>query len=137
MPVLTSKLPKYSKHRATGQAVVTIGGRDIYLGKHNTTASRAVYNRLVAEYLANDRRLPTVMAGLTIAEVVDRFWSHCQKYYRHPNGTPTNEVANFKPALAMLNRMYGNVPAAKLLLTYAIGRPAHVVFVGGTGVQPR
>ena len=33
--------PKYRKHRASGQAVVTLNGRDIYLGPHGTKASKA------------------------------------------------------------------------------------------------
>ena len=36
MPRLTERNPSYRKHRATGQAVVTIGGRDFYLGPWGT-----------------------------------------------------------------------------------------------------
>lgn len=36
MPTLTKAVPKYRKHKATGQAVVTIGGRDHDLGRHGT-----------------------------------------------------------------------------------------------------
>ena len=36
MPKLLNKLPKYSLHKATGQAKVRIQGRDHYLGKHGT-----------------------------------------------------------------------------------------------------
>ena len=32
----TERVPRYRRHKATGQAVVTIDGRDIYLGKHGT-----------------------------------------------------------------------------------------------------
>ena len=32
-------------------------GTDLYLGKWNTAASSAEYDRLVAEFLANGRRL--------------------------------------------------------------------------------
>ena len=32
MPRLTKSLPKYRKHRASGQAVVTLDGKDHYLG---------------------------------------------------------------------------------------------------------
>ena len=40
MPRLTRANPKYRKHRASGQAVVTLDGRDRYLGPHGTNASR-------------------------------------------------------------------------------------------------
>ena len=32
--------PKYHKHKASGQASVTIDGKDFYLGPHGTKASR-------------------------------------------------------------------------------------------------
>ena len=32
MPKLSNSAPKYRKHRASGQAVVTLNGRDFYLG---------------------------------------------------------------------------------------------------------
>jgi len=32
MPRLSHRLPKYRKHRASGQAIVTLNGRDYYLG---------------------------------------------------------------------------------------------------------
>lgn len=49
MPRLTNSLPKYRKHRASGQAVVTIAGRDCYLGPHGTKASRLEYDPLINE----------------------------------------------------------------------------------------
>ncbi len=36
MPRLTISIPKYRLHRASGQAVVTLNGRDFYLGKYNS-----------------------------------------------------------------------------------------------------
>ena len=47
MPKLSTAVPKYRKHRASKQAVVTINGRDHYLGPHGTKASRLKYDRLV------------------------------------------------------------------------------------------
>jgi hypothetical protein len=40
MPKLLKALPKYRRHRASGQAIVTISGVDHYLGPHGTNASR-------------------------------------------------------------------------------------------------
>jgi len=51
--------PKYTKHKASGQAVVRINGRDYYLGPHGSKVSVAEYDRLIAEWLANGRRLPS------------------------------------------------------------------------------
>ena len=52
MPKLVHRNPKYQKHRASGQAVVTIDGRDIYLRPHGTTASKREYDRVLSEWLA-------------------------------------------------------------------------------------
>ena len=53
----SSRVPSYRRHKPTNQAVVTINGQDVYLGKWNTAASKAEYDRLIAEFLANGRRL--------------------------------------------------------------------------------
>jgi hypothetical protein len=48
MPRLVDKVPRYSKHRASGQAVVTLSGQDFYLGTHGTKARKLEYDRHVA-----------------------------------------------------------------------------------------
>ncbi len=45
-------LPSYRRHRPSGQAVVTLDSRDIYLGPYRSPESRAKYDRVVAEWLA-------------------------------------------------------------------------------------
>ncbi len=41
MPKLKNKVPSYRLHQATGQAVVTLNGRDIYLGACNSAERRS------------------------------------------------------------------------------------------------
>jgi integrase len=104
----------YRKHVASGQAVVTIYGRDIYLGPYGTKASKAEYDRVIGEWLVSGRHpaeLATSRFDLTVVEIADRFWNHVQAYYRHPDGTPTSEVECFKHPLKLLNRLYGHTPA--------------------------
>ena len=55
MPRLTFAISKHSHHKASGQAVVTLAGRDHYLGPHGTKASRLEYDRLIAEWIAAGR----------------------------------------------------------------------------------
>lgn len=47
MPKLNIQLPKYRKHRASGQAEVNLSGKDFYLGPYGTKASRLAYDRLI------------------------------------------------------------------------------------------
>jgi hypothetical protein len=44
MPKLNSRLPKHSKHRASGQAVVTLNERDFYLGPYGSVESKEKYD---------------------------------------------------------------------------------------------
>ena len=68
MPKLKHVAPKYRLHRASDYAVVTLNGRDHYLGPWQSEASKVEYDRLVGEWLANGRRLPAAVSDLTIVE---------------------------------------------------------------------
>jgi hypothetical protein len=66
--------PSYQLHKPSGQAVVTLNGVDHYLGNYDTPESRAAYDRLIAEWLANGRRFPpkpgAYCGDLTVAELI-------------------------------------------------------------------
>ncbi len=72
MPRLSNALPKYRKHRASGQAVVTLSGVDHYLGPHGTRTSKRQYDRLIAEWLEHGRNLPVATSDLTVVELCAR-----------------------------------------------------------------
>ena len=90
MPRLKNAIPKYRKHRASGQAVVSIEGRDLYLGPHKTKASLAEYDRIVGEWLAAGRCLPKHYGDteITISEVLASYLAFAGEYYRK-DGKPT------------------------------------------------
>src|SRR3982751_3984410 len=101
MPARTPRTPSYRLHRPTGQAVVTLNGRDYYLGRHGSPASRAEYDRLIAEWLANGRRPPAQATGpvdVSVDELLLAFWRHAESHYKAPDGSTTNELLNFKHA---------------------------------------
>lgn len=81
MPRLTKSLPKYRKHKRSGRAIVTIGGKDHYLGPYGTKASELEYDRIVAEWLAAGRTLAPSddSPGLTVTEL-------CARYGDSPRG---------------------------------------------------
>lgn len=105
-------LPAYCLHRASGQAVVRLDGRDIYLGKHDSKESRAEYDRLVGEWLAAGRRLAVDPASITIAELLAAYLRHANSYYRNPDGTPSRELERIKLSMSPLSRLYSRTPVA-------------------------
>ncbi len=96
------RLPAYRLHKPTGQAVVTIDGRDHYLGRHGTLASRAVYDRLIAEWVARSPAGPCP----AVDEIIVRYLEFARAYYRKA-GVETAEVANVKLSLRPLHARFG------------------------------
>lgn len=110
MPRLTgNRLPKYGKHKASGQAVIKLDGRNIYLGPHGSKASRLEHDRVITEWLANGRMLPN-QSGLSINELALAYIKFANGYYRK-NGKPTASVDGIKIALRFLCRGYGRTAA--------------------------
>ena len=105
MPRLIHKNPSYRKHRASGHAIVTIDGQDIYLGPHGTQISRNEYDRIIGEWLANGRRsvVNEGASDLAIAEPICAYWKYAQGYYTSEN---TGEIACVKQAVKVLRRLY-------------------------------
>lgn len=117
-----NQVPAYRLHKQSGRAVVTLDGRDVMLGKHGTAESRAAYERIVGEWIANGRRLPASHvpasrsagtappspAGPTVSMILLGYWKHAQAYYAGSAG----ELAATKSVLALLRRLYGPTPAA-------------------------
>ena len=101
----TPRVPSYRRHKPTGQAVVTINGRDIYLGKWNSAASKDEYDRLIAEFLANGRRLQSD-ADATVVEVLNAYRKFAENYYRK-DGRVTSEYGCILESLKIVRELYG------------------------------
>ncbi|HEY2158049.1 MAG TPA: hypothetical protein VGH33_20640 [Isosphaeraceae bacterium] len=119
MPRLSHRLPSYRLHKSDGRALVTIHGRDIYLGRHGTAQSRAEYERVIAEWLANGKGRPRAPTRPTapapdepaVVEVIAAFMRHADRHYRDPDGQLTREVDNYRDALRPVLDLYGETPA--------------------------
>ena len=115
------RTPSLRRHKPSGQAVVTLGGQDCYLGPWPATlrqpppAAREACDRLIAEWLANGRRRPRAAAdapALTVNELILAFWRHAETHYRREDGTPTSELKEYRRSLTPLRELYGPTPAA-------------------------
>jgi len=107
MPRLTTKIPKYRLHKGSGQAVVTIDGRDVYLGKHGSPESKAKYNQVVAEWQLNGRALPAAHSReVTVNEVILAYLNHVKHYYVK-DGRPTSSQHEIRASLQPFHELYG------------------------------
>jgi integrase len=114
-----SSVPKYRLHKSSGRAVVTLpdglGGRyDVQLGEYGSAESRERYARAIAEWEAAGRRRGAgaqARAGSSVNEIALAFLDHCNTYHRRPDGSPTNEVSEYKLSIRPLRELYGMTPA--------------------------
>lgn len=109
MPKLVNSVPKYRRHRASGQAIVTLSGKDFYLGPFGSKISHTEYDRLTAEWLAYGRRLPVdENSSITVEELLAAFWQHAESYYVGRDGKPTREIDSYRQAMKPLRALYGS-----------------------------
>jgi hypothetical protein len=119
MPKKQSKPPAYCHHRASGQAVVRIHGRDHYLGPHGSAESHERYERALAEWRAGQVSEPTMngrLAGssrstLTANELLLVYLDFAASYYVDDNGQPTSELKDLRYALRPVRRLFGQTLA--------------------------
>lgn len=109
-------VPTYKKHPNCNQARCWVAGAWVYLGDFNSPESLEAYRRVCAEITVSSA--PAVAAratgrAATVNELLLAFLKHAAEFYRRPDGTPTNEVNEYKQALRVVRRLYGSVPAGE------------------------
>ena len=124
--------PAYCLHKGTGQAVVTIDGREHYLGTHGTTESRLAYERLLLQWkeLGTTPKTRVPARQLTVRGMFAAYWRHIEAqglYEKH--GVPTSERSCIAAAARPLVRLFGDKAAAEFgpldlqVVRTAIARP--------------
>lgn len=110
-----SRIPRLTRHKATGQAVVRLNGKDHYCGRWGSPGAQADYDSLIERWLAHDRQLPEDQAGgdPTVEEVLAAYLDFAERHYRRPDGSPTSELDCIKLAIRPLRRHYGESPASE------------------------
>ncbi len=107
------RVPGYRLHKPSGQAVVTLNGKDHYLGPWNSPESKSEYDRVIAEWIANGRQLPDRTHGsrYTVAELIGRYLEFARVYYAN-GGETTNEFTGIKEAVRPLQELYARLSVA-------------------------
>lgn len=114
-PSSAASIPAYRRHKKPGKeadrAYVTIGGRQVYLGRHDSPESLQKYDRLITEYLANGRvASPADAAELSINEILLAYLQFASVEYQ-TDGEPSNAYHEIRHALQELAQLYGMTPA--------------------------
>jgi integrase len=116
MSDLKARVPSYRKKKVGNRKYGCVslldgrgGRRDILLGTYGTKESKAEYARVIAEWLAADKRLHTTEAvnDITINELILAYLPHAERHYRHPDSTFTNELNDVKLSTRPLKALYG------------------------------
>jgi integrase len=107
----TPRVPTLRHHRPSGRAVVTINGKDFYLGRFGTQESKAEYKRLLAEYLSGGLQAGFTVPDLTVNELAARYLKFADGYYLKA-GKTTVEPANIGFAIKPLRQLYGHTLAS-------------------------
>jgi integrase len=109
------KEPKYRHHKASGQAVVTLNGKDHYLGRFDTQESKIRYGRLIQQWWESPENFQPVIerdsgTDLTVIELTNMYLAWAERHYRK-DGQPTSEIHNVLRALRALRECYAALPA--------------------------
>ena len=108
--------PSYRLHKARGCAVVTINGKDHYLGKYDSPESHEEYARLIAQWQANGKVFSTIAdpesnGDLSINALVLRFLDHASGYYKDYGTQHRGEICNLRCSFRPVLDLYvGGVP---------------------------
>jgi hypothetical protein len=103
------RVPSYRRH-SSGNARVTINGKDHLLGKYDSPESREKYKRLIAEYKAGKKSgtFGKPRESLLMEEVLLSFVKYAKEYYKG-----TTQPYRFKVAIKPVAELYASLPASE------------------------
>ena len=133
-PAPYTRIPGYCFHSTRNRGYVRLDGRVYYLpGDYGSALSRAEYDRLIAVWTLNGRRLPvetpqaTTLPSLpvasprlsvapasviTVAELCDPYLIFARGYYQK-DGMQTTQVRNIEEAFRILMKLFADTPVAE------------------------
>jgi len=113
-----NSVPTYRLHKPSDTARCWVNGAWVTLGKYNSPESRAEYARILAELAVAP--IPSAggpacvqVKGITVDELLLGSWRFVEQHYRRADGTPTNELPQFRQTFQLLRDLYGHTPAVE------------------------
>ncbi|WP_437225955.1 hypothetical protein SH661x_004330 [Planctomicrobium sp. SH661] len=96
---MSKRVPTYRSHKASGQAVVTINGKDHYLGKFGSRDSHLKYAEIISQWQSEQT---SALKDLKIRQLTVFYWRHAKSYYVK-DGNPSGHLHVVRNALKYLN----------------------------------
>lgn len=111
----TNRPPSYRFHKARNCAVVTIYGKNRYLGSYGSPESHEAYERWLAKWRSASESPASVQVedppgDITVNWVILKYLTFAAGYYRK-HDEPTDEIRNIRAALSALKKLYGRTLA--------------------------
>lgn len=104
-------VPKYSHHKASGQARVIISGKHHYLGAFGSPESHTRYAALIGQQFPEASSIPESLPGtfpaISVDELLAHYLDHAETYYSL-DGKPTKEYTCMVEAIRHLRPLHGN-----------------------------
>ncbi len=105
------RVPSLRFHKASEQHYVVLNGKAIYLGRPDDPLVESRYHQAIAEWMAAGRQLPAEPDGIAIRELLARFWTHAEGYYRTVTDGRCKELEQFRLAFRPLKDLYAETMA--------------------------
>jgi len=112
MPSRSPRIPSYRLHKPSGKSVVTIDGRDIYLGTHGSSESHARYHDEIARWQLqrlHPKSSLTSRPDFAISELFLAYWEFAKQHYRK-GGVLTNEASDVRLSMRELLEFFSDSP---------------------------
>jgi integrase len=112
MPGKSPRVPRYRRH-SSGQARVTLDGKDYLLGTFGSAESHEAYRRIVAEWLETRGNPPAgpSPAPIGVSELILQYYKHAQSYYGFDRDKVRGDRYCLRDALRVVKEMYGSTLA--------------------------
>jgi integrase len=113
MPRLShNQVPALRAHKPSGRAVVTLDGKDYYVGPIGSEQAASEYKRLIQVWWSNGRTMPRVAAAATVGELVTRYRTEYERSHQK-RGEPTSQVRRVAIITRELADLFGDLPVAR------------------------
>ena len=105
------RIPNYRRH-SSGQARVTLNGKDHLLGPYGSAESKEAYRRLITEWLARHGQPEKTEEDkpLSVNDLILAYWNFAKGYYGFED-SDRGDAYCLKDALRVVRSLYGRIPA--------------------------